>query len=122
MSWETNRLLDKKHCPLFRLRLQPVFKYYKMLTNLVITFQSNGITVRKFLTPPKGKEESSTHVPQDTAIDAGCFRNVCERLGCQHCYENFTAEEFVEAATLLRKEKRKKIRANHRAKQKESGE
>ena len=122
MGWETNRLLEKKHCPLFRLRLQPLIKYYKLLTNLVISFQSNGITVRKLLSPPSGEEGSAPKVHQDSQIDAGCFQNVCKRLGCQHCYDSFTDEEFVEASLLLRRDKRRKVRAGSRTKRKSTEE
>ncbi len=122
MGWETNRLLEKKHCPLFRLRLQPLLKYYKLLTNLVISFQSNGITVRKLLSPPSGGQESIPKAAQDSPIDAGCFQNVCQRLGCQHCYENFTDEEFVEASSLLRSDKRRKVRAGSQTKRKSAEE
>lgn len=114
MPWETNRLLEKKHCPLFRLRMQPLINYYKLLTSLVISFQTNRITVRKLLSPPRGEEERGATLPQDAAIDASCFQNVCKRLKCQHCYESFSDEEFVEASDLLRKESRKKSRPTTR--------
>ena len=115
MAWETNRLLEKKHCPLFRLRMQPLISYYKLLTSMVISFQTNRITVRKLLSAPKEEEERGPSLPQDATIDASCFQNVCKRLNCQHCYENFTDEEFVEASALLRKEGRRKGRPTTRA-------
>ena len=116
MSWKTNRLLERKHCPLFRQRLQPLIKYYKLLTSMIISFQSSGITVKKFLTPPEEESESTETFRQDTAIDSGCFQNVCKRLGCQHCWESFTDDEFVEAVREERKDRKRKIRAGSRAK------
>jgi len=122
MSRETNRLLEKKHCPLFRQRLQPLIKYYKLLTSMVISFQANRITVRKFLTPPEGEEGHKIQPAQDTAIDAFCFENVCKRLGCHHCYEPFTDEEYSEAVALLRKDSRAKSRPTPRKKSRKSTE
>jgi len=116
MSWETNRLLEKKHCPLFRQRFQPLIHYYKLLTSMVISFQSNRITVQKFLHAPEEDTPESIYAPKDLAIDSRCFQNVCKRLGCQHCYENFTDEEFTQAASLLRKESRRRGRAPQRKK------
>ena len=115
MSWETNRLLDKKHCPLFRQRFQPLIHYYKLLTSMIISFQSKKITVQKFLHSPEEDSAESLYAPKDLAIDARCFQNVCKRLGCQHCWESFTDEEFTEAASMLRKESRRRARASKRS-------
>lgn len=110
MERETNRLLDKKHCPLFRLRLQPLINYYKLLTSMIISFQSNRITVRKFVTDPDTERGSSLNIVQDKDIDSLCFRNVCKRLGCQHCWDNFSDEEYSEAVKAVRKDNRKRNR------------
>ena len=121
MPWETNRLLERKHCPLFRMRLQPLVKYYKLLTSMIISFQGGGITVKKLLTPPEDSEREEAFV-QDTPIDAGCFQNVCKRLGCQHCWEEFSDEEFVEAVREVRKDKKRRSRAGNRSKRDKSME